>query len=59
MSVVSVITNTELDYASNCNRLTPKSQWFNKIKTYFLPSRSPTGCSDPWDGFLPCGDFTT
>lgn len=37
MYVVSVITNSKLDYASNCNRRTLKSQWFNKTEIHFLP----------------------
>lgn len=41
MLVVSVITSTELDSASNCSRPPLKSQWFNNTKIHFLPLQSP------------------
>ena len=43
MLVVSVITNTELDHATNCNRQTLKSQCFNKTEIHLFNSKVHMG----------------
>lgn len=43
MLVVSDITNTKLKHATNCNRQTLKSQYFNKIEIHLFNSKVHVG----------------